>query len=90
MTDADGLPVPNDTPITVETTAGQLSAKEGRTEEGLLRLALTAPDKPTMGTITAFAGGAKGEATFVAGGTVVTEGHLVPTAVAEAAQRARN
>ncbi|MBN1582957.1 MAG: PKD domain-containing protein, partial [Anaerolineae bacterium] len=64
VTDADGLPVQDGTPVAVKTTAGWLSAEEGQTERGLLRLTLTAPDRPVEGTITALVGELKGEATI--------------------------
>ncbi|MCP4538101.1 MAG: PKD domain-containing protein, partial [Chloroflexi bacterium] len=69
VTDAEGRPVADGTRVIVEATSGQLSAGEGYTDEGLVRMTLTADRQSQRGEgrLVARVGDLSGETTFIIG-----------------------
>ena len=94
VADAEGHPVADGTRVAVETSLGTLSAAAGRTREGLVRLALVAPEQPEEGQVVARVGDLSDAASFTAGrtgGVRVSDPTTSPALdVAAVVQRVRN
>jgi len=93
VSDADGAPVADGTPVTLTCTLGRLETDTLVTREGLAQTALIAPQDAGGGEVTAHSGSIAGAAAFaVKPGLRVgqPDGALPPDALAEAIERARN
>jgi len=93
VNDAEGLPVPDGTPVILTSTLGSLEPAALVTRDGLAQTTLLAPDHAGSGDVVAQCGTVQATASFQAqpGQRVgqTAEG-LPPAAMSEAIQRARN